>query len=356
MDTIEENFPHPLTNIFTLLRNDDVIIARLDKLDKNVEDIKREKSSIHILGVTEGYWTKVQELITERQHKDHKVIGTEYRPHLTKILRLPIRTLGLYDPTGDDSFLSTNTDILPIKLSGTTDLVIVDRYSIASQAQKKHIRVLFELKKAVNKEHTFRTMAELISADLKSIHPVLAVLTDLIDDWLDKRRINKLESSGPTPATQESTEMDTTELTNKSSGLAQTTQESTEMNIASSTSEEPLPKRQKLRHVITTSNVSSDVVPMEDFYDTMSEEEIFIYKAKQILTQFFSQPIFDGLDDQKNLDYNDTKKANDEVKLWRETLDGISLVNLVCRPLSNQFEIVGVQVAGEYIYIEYSGK
>jgi hypothetical protein len=48
---------------------------------------------------------------------------------------------------------------------------------------------------------------------------------------------------------------------------------------------------------------------------------------------------------------NDTKKASDEVKLWRETLDGISFVNLVCRPLSNQFGIVGVQVAGEDIYL-----
>ncbi|PKK56783.1 hypothetical protein RhiirC2_871963 [Rhizophagus irregularis] len=48
---------------------------------------------------------------------------------------------------------------------------------------------------------------------------------------------------------------------------------------------------------------------------------------------------------------NDTKKANDEVKLWRETLDGISFVNLLCGPLSNQFGIVGVQVAGEDIYL-----
>jgi hypothetical protein len=46
---------------------------------------------------------------------------------------------------------------------------------------------------------------------------------------------------------------------------------------------------------------------------------------------------------------NDIKKASDEVKLWRETLDGISFVNLVCRPLSNQFEIVGVQITREDI-------
>ncbi|GBB85908.1 hypothetical protein RclHR1_12340012 [Rhizophagus clarus] len=37
-----------------------------------------------------------------------------------------------------------------------------------------------------------------------------------------------------------------------------------------------------------------------------------------------------------------TKKANDEVKLWRETLDGASFVNIACRPTSNQFGIVGI--------------
>ena len=36
------------------------------------------------------------------------------------------------------------------------------------------------------------------------------------------------------------------------------------------------------------------------------------------------------------------KKQNDEVKLWRETLDGASFVNIACRPTSNQFGIVGI--------------
>ncbi|CAG8769690.1 3763_t:CDS:2, partial [Rhizophagus irregularis] len=66
MDTIKEIFP-VLANkhIYIIVcvpdvairRNDDVIIARLDKLDqnvdridKNIEDIKREKSSVHISG------------------------------------------------------------------------------------------------------------------------------------------------------------------------------------------------------------------------------------------------------------------------------------------------------------------
>ncbi|CAG8598566.1 6451_t:CDS:2 [Ambispora gerdemannii] len=43
-----------------------------------------------------------------------------------------------------------------------------------------------------------------------------------------------------------------------------------------------------------------------------------------------------------------SKKEDDSIKLWRETLDGISLVGITCRPKSNQFGIVGIQVvAGE---------
>ncbi|CAG8579403.1 16587_t:CDS:1 [Funneliformis caledonium] len=85
--------------------------------------------------------------------------------------------------------------------------------------------------------------------------------------------------SRSTSVTQKSAKMDTTELTNQSSSrLIQVIQE---IDIISSFSdEEILPKRQKLRHVITTSNVSSDVVMIEDFFDTMNEEEIFKYKAK----------------------------------------------------------------------------
>ncbi|CAG8526987.1 16487_t:CDS:2 [Dentiscutata heterogama] len=46
-----------------------------------------------------------------------------------------------------------------------------------------------------------------------------------------------------------------------------------------------------------------------------------------------------------------TKKADDDTKLWRETLDGVSFVSAVCRPTSNQFGIVGIQVGGESIYL-----
>ncbi|CAG8728743.1 21355_t:CDS:2, partial [Racocetra persica] len=35
-----------------------------------------------------------------------------------------------------------------------------------------------------------------------------------------------------------------------------------------------------------------------------------------------------------------------EAKLWRETLDGASFIGLLCRPPSNQFGVVGIQVAG----------
>ncbi|CAG8835722.1 2487_t:CDS:2, partial [Racocetra persica] len=40
------------------------------------------------------------------------------------------------------------------------------------------------------------------------------------------------------------------------------------------------------------------------------------------------------------------KKKDDEVKLWRETLDGASFKGLSCKPRSNQFGVVGIQIAG----------
>ncbi|CAB4439295.1 unnamed protein product [Rhizophagus irregularis] len=47
----------------------------------------------------------------------------------------------------------------------------------------------------------------------------------------------------------------------------------------------------------------------------------------------------------------DIKKAKDSVKLWREVLDGLSFVGAACRPENNQFGIVGIQVAGENLYL-----
>jgi hypothetical protein len=46
-----------------------------------------------------------------------------------------------------------------------------------------------------------------------------------------------------------------------------------------------------------------------------------------------------------------SKKKDDEVKLWRETLDGMSFIEALCRPVGNQFGVMGIQVAGTTIYL-----
>ncbi|PKK57969.1 hypothetical protein RhiirC2_352844 [Rhizophagus irregularis] len=154
-------------------------------------------------------------------------------------------------------------------------------------------------------------MAELISADLKSKYPVLAVLTDLMDDWrffwIQGKIIMRL-----TLSREESVALIRRNLVSANNEMRElANQGSSEMDMESSFfEEEPLPRRQKLRHVVATSNVSSDIAPMEDFFDTMSEEEIFRYKAKQILTQFFSQPIFNELNDQKKIPLQSDDEKN----------------------------------------------
>ena len=46
-----------------------------------------------------------------------------------------------------------------------------------------------------------------------------------------------------------------------------------------------------------------------------------------------------------------SKKIDDGVKLWRETLDGMSFIDALCRPVRNQFGIVGLQIAGTDLHL-----
>ncbi|CAG8786583.1 17445_t:CDS:1, partial [Racocetra fulgida] len=68
-------------------------------------------------------------------------------------------------------------------LIGTSDAAVVDRFSLTSRIPQNHIWILFEVKKSVNDSCLYQAMAELTAGDLKSVHAVLTVLTDLRDDW-----------------------------------------------------------------------------------------------------------------------------------------------------------------------------
>ncbi|CAG8727902.1 5675_t:CDS:2, partial [Funneliformis caledonium] len=239
-----------------------------------------------------------------------------YKTYITNILKLgSFRRLGIYDTINDNSFLTTSADILPMKLSGTTDLVIVDRHSIAMQLPEKHIRILFELKKIIVKADTFQIMAELISADLKSNYTILAVLTDLIDDW----RFYWLNDNDRNIIGFKLPRVNAVALLRKNLAFAELEQERSEnkelgqeldqvLGISTSEVEEPLPKRQKIKQIFGTANVSSDIASMEDFFDTMTEEEIFRYKAKRLLISFFSQINFNQWSEQGQAEVEKEKK------------------------------------------------
>ncbi|KAF0413849.1 hypothetical protein F8M41_007712 [Gigaspora margarita] len=47
----------------------------------------------------------------------------------------------------------------------------------------------------------------------------------------------------------------------------------------------------------------------------------------------------------------DRKKKDDEVKLWREMNDGMRYVYKSCRPVRNEFGILGIQVAGDMMHL-----
>ncbi|CAI2193165.1 4158_t:CDS:2 [Funneliformis geosporum] len=181
--------------------NNRTVIQKLTNIEGLVKEL--QKSEIAISNIKCNEWEKIQmstglgfEAIDfnlehetksnafqwddrpEREQKDR------YLPHLRKILQISkYRKLEIYDTTRHINFLSMSTDILPIRLVGTTDATVVDRFSISSRIPQHHIRILFELKKFINDGHLYQALAELTYGDLKSIHAILAVLTDLRDDW-----------------------------------------------------------------------------------------------------------------------------------------------------------------------------
>jgi hypothetical protein len=307
--------------------SDNEILVRLenkvDSIDKDVKDIKnvQQQSEQQISSVSASDWDKIQAFHSLDNIEainlaiEHLGLNTDdivdvnafgwderieraqhdrYIPHLNQILRIgTYRTLAIFDPTSNADFLTTDAGIyLPLRLAGTTDAVVVDRFSIMAMFPECHIRIVFELKKRVENKDRFQALAELTTADLRFNYAVLTVLTDLNDTWVffwfEQKKVRMLTLPRNSAVA----------LINNNIRLANQkniAKENNQSEEGTSTEEQgPFPKRWKLKHIVI-SNVSSDIAPMKDFFDTMTEEEIFRYKTKRILTQFFSKPIFSEL-------------------------------------------------------------
>jgi hypothetical protein len=95
---------------------------------------------------------------------------------------------GLHDCTKNTSLLTVG-DLLGLKLSGTSDVVVAKQNHINENAVKNNILGLFELKKTENLNSNFdrsesQAIVEHIAASFVSQrHSVLTVLTDLNDAW-----------------------------------------------------------------------------------------------------------------------------------------------------------------------------
>ncbi|CAB4426209.1 unnamed protein product [Rhizophagus irregularis] len=149
-------------------KNNQKVIQKLENIEKLVKGL--QKSEVDIFKIKYSEWEKIQmstglkfEAIdlklkqetknnafqwddsTEREQKDR------YLPHLRKLLQISkYRKLEIYDTTNNNNFLSMRDDTLPIKLIGTTDAAVVNRFSISSRIPQHHIRILFELKKSIS--------------------------------------------------------------------------------------------------------------------------------------------------------------------------------------------------------------
>ncbi|RGB28580.1 hypothetical protein C1646_767659 [Rhizophagus diaphanus] len=302
------------------------ILARLNSINKDVKDIKsmQQQSEQQISIVNASDWNKnqvfygldnIEAVNLSIEHlglnknnivmvnafswdeRNDRAQHDRYIPYLNQILRIgTYQTLAIFDPTSNADFLMTDAGIyLPLRLAGTTDAVVVDRFSVTAMFSDCHIRIVFELKKKVEYKDRYQALAELITSDLRSNYTVLTVLTDLNDVWVffwfEQKKVKTLSLPRDIAVALINNNM---KLADQENTAKENNQNKESEEGASTKGQESFPKKQKLKHIVT-SNVSSDIASIEDFFDTMTEKEIFKYKIKRVLTQFFSRPIFSEL-------------------------------------------------------------
>ncbi|CAB5350824.1 unnamed protein product [Rhizophagus irregularis] len=231
MDNIEKKFPAPANeHIHVIVKLPASPAGTKRKADEEMAD-EPDVGTNPVKNVPAFKWNDV----LERAQKDRY---THLRDTVLQVAWIN-QDLELIDTTNDNNYLDTLFDLLPIKLTGTTDAVISDKCSSTCTV--------------------YQAMAELVAADSKSRYPV---------DLKSRYPVKKL-------------------TTTRDRAVALLQNELSPNNRANTgEAGQKLSRRKKLVEILgvptvthTDYNVSSDIAPIEDFFDTMTEEEIL--KLKQ---------------------------------------------------------------------------
>jgi hypothetical protein len=125
----------------------------------------------------------------ENQHAEDqkdlqdRVIKRGYMSYLSDNISIS-STLVWYDPKSRKDLLNINDVSLPFSISGTTDVLVMDRSFYNVLDYRSEIRAGFELKKTVQELDIYQAIAELIATNILSNHAVFIVLTDLNNSWI----------------------------------------------------------------------------------------------------------------------------------------------------------------------------
>ena len=140
-------------------------------------------------------------------NEDHKAQRASYMAYLLQHIGDVIpKDMVVLDVAAEKTLLSIDDLRLPLKLSGGTDAIIVEKSAIESLSPMDGLHVIIELKKQVTKEHISQACMELIAADLLATNTVTLLLTDLnekwIFAWIEDRQIVKTTFKEPASAIQ----------------------------------------------------------------------------------------------------------------------------------------------------------
>lgn len=111
-----------------------------------------------------------------------------YKPYIEKHIGevLTKNKLCVFAVDKDSNILSTSIPGQDIELVGGTDLLVLDEivktHPITLEALPR-AKMLIEVKKDIEEDHTYQVISELIALDVLTEEPVMALLTNLVGVW-----------------------------------------------------------------------------------------------------------------------------------------------------------------------------
>ncbi|CAG8698189.1 7875_t:CDS:2, partial [Acaulospora morrowiae] len=178
---------------YSQLKRQNVTLSKISQknLDELLNHLHFRQDVVNItVALTKNFdrpfvWDEQNEDQHAEDQKDEtdEVIQRGYMSYLNENVSISSKYVW-YNSKLKKDLLNVNYAALPYSISGTTDVLVMDRHFVGALNFRSGIRAGFKLKKNIQESDTTQAIAELIATNIISNHAVFIVLTDLNNTWM----------------------------------------------------------------------------------------------------------------------------------------------------------------------------